>query len=183
MYEKWEKNFTWLLLERHNSKLTSLLSSSVWLWIHLAISCICRPRQSCPLTLKVYFSVKLFRGSLRIDTFCRAFIPSEYSLRPEAGAGWPSTRLRRDLWRDTDPKCFYSTESPIPLARIRAKLISDLSRCHNVPERYRISSPFKFSYVLRYQTRRRRRQNIRRRIKSYSKCCCFTSGTNRACNT
>lgn len=58
-------NFT-CEFERHNSKLTSLLSSSVWLWICCAMSWICRPKQSCPLTLKVFLLRKVyFRVLLR----------------------------------------------------------------------------------------------------------------------
>lgn len=155
-----EKNFTCEFAERHNSKLTSLLSSSGWLWICFAMSCICLPKQSCPLTLKVIFFIYFFRYPSCVllfhviditrrvsnEIYIIIFLPSGCNLRLVVHAYMLLT-LHRHCWRtDKDPTSFYLVEFPILSTQIQVKLISNLNCCHKASKRPRILLPFENSH-------------------------------------
>lgn len=119
----WE-NLTCGFVERHNSKLTSLLSSSVWLWICCAMACICRPKQSCPLTLKVEVVFFFVCFVLVSEFFCKRLLlikcywhllvsfivclPLIYSRRSKVRTCAQSIRHPHGSQTDTGPKSWFN---------------------------------------------------------------------------
>lgn len=108
-------------------------------------------------------------------------IPLEYNLQLEVLVLVLSNHHPHDLWTDKDPKSFYSNGSPILSIQIQVKLISHLSRFHNALQLCRMFYPFIFSYDELSATKKTSFEQIKLFWKRFK--ICFTSNTNRACNT